>query len=122
MMISIGIDLQSIEQLGAAQGLLESGLCFTESERAHASRAASGAASSLAGIFAAKEALLKALPMRPPCYWDEIEVAHEGNGRPRFRFHGALGQWIKSMRWAVTPSISHSGGYALAVAVVDQEA
>jgi holo-[acyl-carrier protein] synthase len=120
-MISIGIDLQSIDEFAAASGLLESGLCFTEGERAHAEQAASGAISSLAGIFAAKEAMLKALPMRPPCYWDEIEVDHEASGRPRYRFHGALAQWLKGQQWTVTPSISHSGGYALAVAVVGRE-
>lgn len=120
-MISIGIDIQALDEFAAAEGLLTSDLCFTEAERAHAEQAASGAVSSLAGIFAAKEALLKALPTRPPCYWDEIEVAHEAGGRPKFRFHGALEQWLKGMQWAVTPSISHSGGYALAVAVVDRE-
>jgi len=120
-MISIGIDIQSIDEFAAARGLLESGLCFTEAERVHGERAAAGAASSLAGIFAAKEALLKALPMRPPCYWDEIEVAHDASGRPKFRLYGALEQWIRGLHWTVTPSISHSGGYALAVAVVDRE-
>lgn len=121
-MISLGIDIQSIEEFAAARGLLESGLCFTEGERAHAELAASGVVSSLAGIFAAKEALLKALPARPPCYWDEIEVTHELGGRPRFRLSGALEQWLKGLNYSVTPSISHSGGYALAVAVVECEA
>lgn len=120
-MISIGIDMQSVDEFAAAQALLESGLCFTEAERTHGERAAAGAASSLAGIFAAKEALLKALPMRPPCYWDEIEVEHDASGRPSFRFHGELERWIKELHWTVMPSISHSGGYALAVTVVDRE-
>ena len=120
-MIGIGIDIQSIEEFAASANLCESGLCFTVAERAHGEMARAGAVASLAGMFAAKEALFKALPTRPLCYWDDIEVSHDGSGRPMFRFYGALAQWMASSGWRATPSISHSGTYAAAVAIVEQD-
>lgn len=121
MMIGIGIDIQSLDEFSAASHLCESDLCFTDAERAHGETARAGAVASLAGIFAAKEALLKALPRRPFCYWDDIEVCHDSSGRPAFRFYGDLAQWLQSSGWRATPSISHSGTYAAAVAVVERE-
>lgn len=121
LMIAIGIDIQSVDEFAAASSLIESNLCFTEAERVHGERATSGAIVSLAGIFAAKEALLKALPTRPLCYWDDIEVLHDSSGRPVFRFYGELARWIDALHWSATPSISHSGNYALAVAIVDHD-
>jgi holo-[acyl-carrier protein] synthase len=119
IMIAIGIDIQSIDEFAAASSLLETNLCFTEAECTHSERAPSGAIASLAGIFAAKEALLKALPNRPLCYWVDIEVTYDRSGRPMFQFYGELARWIEALRWNVIPTISHSGNYALALAVVD---
>ena len=121
VMIGIGIDIQSIDEFAASPNLQESGLCFTESERAHGESARAGVMASLAGIFAAKEALFKALPKRPLCYWDDLEVCHDSSGRPMFRFYGAMAQWMESVGWRAMPSISHSGTYVTAVAVVEQD-
>lgn len=55
-MIGIGIDMQSIEEFSMSSSLREPGLCFTAAEISHGEKTVAGAASSLAGIFAVKEA------------------------------------------------------------------
>lgn len=119
-MIDIGIDIQSIVEFAAAVHLREPGGCFTDAELAHGARAASGATASLAGIFAAKEAVFKALPDRPDCFWHDVQVAHDDRGRPDVCFGGALAPWVEDQRIRVRTSISHSGHYATAVAFVER--
>ncbi len=60
----------------------------------------------LAGIFAAKEAAVKAFGV-PAGRWQEIEIYHEKNGEPRIR--------IKGRKCKV--SIAHDGDYAMALVV-----
>jgi phosphopantetheine--protein transferase-like protein len=122
MMVGIGIDVQSIEHFSTLTSLICSDVVFTEHEHSHGQRSVAGLVPSLTGMYAAKEALLKALPRMPvPCHWGDIEVDHDGNGRPLFRTHGQLAQWMRSVGWRATPSISHSGAYVVAVAVIEQE-
>ena len=63
----------------------------------------------LAGVFAAKEAVLKALGL-PVGSWRKIEVVYEKNGKPKVKVSG---QGIQGGDL----SISHAGGYAVAVFV-----
>jgi phosphopantetheine--protein transferase-like protein len=65
----------------------------------------------LAGIFAAKEAVLKALELKAGS-WKKIEVRKTKEGRPEVRLIG-LDKNIKSQ----DISISHDGQYAVAVAI-----
>lgn len=120
-MIGVGIDLQSIPEFAALPNISTAGVFFTDEEIAHAGRSAAGRASSLAGILAAKESLLKALPERPVCCWLDMEVCHENRGKPFFRFHGALAAWFSQQRMRAHLSISHSGDYATAIVALDQE-
>lgn len=62
----------------------------------------------LAGIFAAKEALFKALNM--PVAWLDVEVVYEGT-RPKLLVSGFKGK--------VDVSIAHDGEYAVASVVVE---
>jgi len=64
----------------------------------------------LAGVFAAKEAVLKALEL-PVGGWHKIEVSYDKNGRPKVHVSGKK---IKSCDL----SIAHAGDYAMAVFVV----
>lgn len=65
----------------------------------------------LAGIFAAKEAVVKALGMKSG-QWQEIIISHQKNGKPFVSKIPAQFQDLKS-----DLSLSHDGDYAVAVAV-----
>ncbi|HEX3569082.1 MAG TPA: 4'-phosphopantetheinyl transferase superfamily protein [Candidatus Saccharimonadales bacterium] len=59
----------------------------------------------LAGLWAAKEAVLKAAGLQPG-QWLEIMITHDAKGRPSANVHGATFEL----------SIAHHGEYAVAVA------
>ncbi|MBI2545432.1 MAG: 4'-phosphopantetheinyl transferase superfamily protein [Candidatus Aenigmarchaeota archaeon] len=63
----------------------------------------------LAGIFAAKEAVMKALDMKPGS-WLNIEITKEKSGRPKAKFVDVV---VDS-----DLSITHDGRYAMATFVV----
>jgi len=66
---------------------------------------------SLAGVFAAKEAVLKALALKAG-NWKKIEIVKTQNGRPEVKL-SELNKKIISQ----DISISHDGEYAMAVAI-----
>ncbi|MGN0779048.1 MAG: holo-ACP synthase [Aristaeellaceae bacterium] len=86
--------------------------CFTGEEAAYIRSRGAVAAQSMAGIWAAKEALLKAtgrglsLPLR------EIEVCHDPAGQPGYRLHGSAAQALSG---TFLLSITHEGDMAAAV-------
>jgi len=61
----------------------------------------------LAGLFAAKEAIVKALSL-PAGSWQKICVSRQKNGRPKVAIEG-----IKTPSFDL--SISHDGNFAIAV-------
>lgn len=67
---------------------------------------------SLAGIFAAKEAIVKALRLKAGD-WTKIEIRKTKIGRPEIKFNWKLPQKIANYDL----SISHDGDYAVATAV-----
>lgn len=77
---------------------------------------------SLAGRFAAKEALYKALhrdsKMRHAHSFQEAEIINEENGRPAFIFYGALATELADAR--VHLSISHDSGNAMAFVIIER--
>lgn len=73
------------------------------------------AVESLAGMMAAKEAVLKALAL-PIGSWHSIEIAKEESGRPVTRLFKEISQPS-----SLDISISHDGDYAFAVAVAAYE-
>ena len=66
----------------------------------------------LAGLFAAKEAVVKALSLKPG-RWLEFEIENEASGRPKVIFSEAASHDFQSYDL----SISHAGGFAIAVFV-----
>lgn len=74
---------------------------------------------SLAGRFAAKEAVAKALGCGIGAVkWKEIEVLGDEQNAPRLQLYGTAAQKAKELRlesWSV--SISHSMSHAMAVVV-----
>jgi holo-[acyl-carrier protein] synthase len=121
MLIGVGHDLQRVADVARATALHEPGVFFTEGEAAHAARAKAPAERS-AGLFAAKEAFFKALAGAPSAMcWTDIEVAHDRDRRPYYRFHGALARHMAERRLRALLTISHSGEYASAVCVLGTE-
>jgi holo-[acyl-carrier protein] synthase len=84
----------------------------------------------LAGRFAAKEAFLKAWsstnrgnpPTLSPEDLDlrEVEVVHDAHGRPAIRLHGPVREAVATL--VVHLSISHDGGTAAAVVILEAPA
>lgn len=76
----------------------------------------------LAGRFAAKEAVIKALAGEPGIEWHGIEVGKESSGKPVIWLHGetakvALRQGVRKLH----VSISHDGDSAVAFVVAEGE-
>lgn len=117
-LIGLGHDLQLVSELEVASGLREPDVFFTDRELRRFAGAV-GPLQSLAGAFAAKEALFKALPpAREPWFWTDAEVVHDPHGGPQFDIHGTLAGHLARHRLRVNVSISHSGGFVSSVVVV----
>lgn len=81
---------------------------FGDGERAYC-QASADAATSFAGTFAAKEAVMKALGLTPaPAWARRISIARSASGRPLATVEGFP---------PVTVSISHDGPVAVAIAL-----
>jgi holo-[acyl-carrier protein] synthase len=79
-------------------------------------------ATHLAGLFAAKEAALKALGTgwARGLAFRQIEVARDGHGAPGLRFHDAAADRARALGVArALLSITHDGGVAAAVVVLE---
>lgn len=104
---SIGIDIESVNALESATDYREHPFYqenFTEREISYCLLQADPKAS-FAGLFAAKEALVKADNGLAGTNFNAIEIQHEKNGKPGFK-NFAL-------------SISHTADFAIAVAVIE---
>jgi holo-[acyl-carrier protein] synthase len=113
--LGVGVDLVDISRferaLQRAPRLAER--LFTENEAQASTR-------TLAGRFAAKEALVKALGSPQGLRWSELQVSKNQNGRPVFL---ASGQSAVTLARAgvvrLQLSISHDGGMACAFVVAE---
>jgi len=78
---------------------------------------------SLAGRFAAKEALIKALGDSAGIRWHHMQVVSDGHGNPSFRLTDAAAR-VAADRGvtAVHLSMSHDAGVAIAYVVAEGEA
>jgi len=90
---------------------------FTPEEAAYVRSRGAGAAETLAGLFAAREALGKALGGGIDFELKEAEVCHTENGAPFFRLSGELKKRLGEDRLFL--SISHDGGVAAAVCLLE---
>lgn len=98
--------------------------CFTAAEQAYCDRSAKRRFEHLAGRFAAKEAVLKALGTgwRGGIAWTDIEILPATGGQPQLRLSGetlriAAEHGIE--RWHV--SISHIETHATASAIAESD-
>ena len=93
---------------------------FTEGERAYIAARARGAQTA-AGIFAAKEALVKALGtgFAQGIMPEQIEVTHADSGQPGARLTGAAQARLEQMGGGrILLSLSHEGDTAIAFALI----
>lgn len=111
----LGLDLVEIERVRkAAANPRFTARIFTESERAYAR----DKSETLAGMFAAKEAAVKALGTGfAGIRFTDIEVLHHPSGQPYLRMHGRAAELAQGRR--VQLSVTHSRTTAAAVVLIE---
>jgi holo-[acyl-carrier protein] synthase len=117
-MLAVGVDIIEVERL--ARGLERYGdrfsnRFFTPREQAQCA----GRPASLAGRFAVKEAVGKAVGTGiGDVGWKEIEIVNDERGRPLLTLHGAAAELATAQgldEWAI--SLSHTTTLAIGLAV-----
>ena len=110
----IGIDLCEIARM---QQLLDEGhslrRMFTEEEQAYIRGKGASAAQTAAGMFAAKEAILKAFVTGLTIPLTDVVITHTPLGQPLAALQGKAAE----LSGQVTISITHEGGMAAGMAV-----
>ena len=120
--IGVGVDLCAVSRMERAcerEHFMER--VFTEGERAYLCARGKGRAQSAAAMFAAKEAVAKALGTGFSCgvMPEQIEVTHGESGAPGVTMHGAARARLCELGGArVMLSLSHEGELAAAFAVI----
>jgi phosphopantetheine--protein transferase-like protein len=113
----LGTDIVKIERIKAAIGnekFLTKVFCESEIKRYMET---GGKAETLAGFFAAKEAVSKALGTGFRGFGlTDIEIIHDASGAPAVIMHNGAKE--KAAGGEISVSISHDGGYATAVAIL----
>ncbi|MFZ4858011.1 MAG: holo-[acyl-carrier-protein] synthase [Desulfuromonadaceae bacterium] len=124
MIYGIGTDIVAVERF---QRFIDSGnsalieRLFTPAERSHCEQR-KDAASCLAARFAAKEAFLKALGtgLRDGLSWLDMEVQNDAAGKPELNLSGKAAELFQMHELTrVHLSLSHDGGNAIAMVVVE---
>ena len=120
MIVGIGVDVVDLARFERAAsrtpGLVPR--LFAESERSTPERVLS--LRSLAGRFAAKEALIKAIGDSAGVRWHDMRVVSDELGNPSFELHGALAE-IAATRGisSIHLTMTHDAGIALAWVVAE---
>ena len=125
MIAGIGVDIVDIARI---QAMLDRygdrflGRVYTESETAYAMSGANKA-ERLAGRFAVKEAVMKALGTGKSqgILWKDVETVRGRLGKPEVRLHGEAVKWLKIRGWStVHASVTHDGGNAMAFVIIEK--
>ena len=115
MIVGIGVDVVDLARFERAIGRTPalSERLFTPAERTKSVR-------SLAGRFAAKEALIKALGGSAGVTWQDMEVVSDGERNPSFLLHGAVAELAAARGITdVHLSMSHDAGIAIAYVIAE---
>ena len=124
MIVGIGIDVCEISRM---ERLLVDGKFlgrfFSLEEQEYIENKGKGAAQTMAGIFAAKEALMKALGTGlVSSQLKDICVLHDALGAPYYDLRGDFSQHAAQRNIdSLHLSITHDGGVAAAVCVAERE-
>jgi holo-[acyl-carrier protein] synthase len=122
MIIGVGVDTVSLSRfegkLADTPRLKDRLFLDTETH----TDGAEASVQTLAGRFAAKEAVIKALSGEPGVEWHGIEVGKESTGKPVIWLHGqtaklALQKGVRKLH----VSITHDGDVAVAFVVAEGE-
>jgi holo-[acyl-carrier protein] synthase len=115
MIKGVGVDLVDMtrfeSKLQETPALIER--IFTPTERDRSMQ-------SLAGIWASKEALIKAIGNPAGLKWQDVTVVKDSLGKPHFELSGATKERSEQMgitSWHLT--ISHDGGMACAFVIAE---
>lgn len=123
MIIGIGIDLVEIREM--EKGLQEEGFqsrVFTATEMDAVERFRNKS-EHLGGKFATKEAFMKAIGvgLKQGMIFTQVEVLNDELGKPYLHLHGeAEKRFRESGAQHTHVSISHSGGLAIAVVILER--
>ena len=118
MIRGIGLDLVQAARMEKLSPAAVSRI-FTDAELEHAGKnGAKRRAESLAGIFAAKEALAKAAGLPLLTLIRQAELRYKASGEPYIALSGPSAEALRDARILV--SITHDGGTAAAVVVVEE--
>lgn len=122
MIIGMGIDVCPIERIKSIverHGDIFVDRIFTEGEKSHAGKGVARA-ERLAARFAAKEATIKAFGAPEGLRWKDMEVVNAPSGAPSLQLHGELAR-IGEDRGVTRShlSLTHAGGIAIAVVVLE---
>jgi len=125
MIAGIGVDIVDVARV---QALLDRygerflRRVYTESETAYA-MGGENRAERLAGRFAVKEAMMKALGTGKSqgILWRDVETLRAGSGKPEVHLHGQAVRWAKLRGGGVVHvSITHDGGKAVAFVILEK--
>lgn len=122
MIVAVGIDVVLVDRFTRAltRTPLLADRLFTEAERTTAS-GNPRSPESLAGRFAAKEAVAKALGAPAGLHWHDCEIVSDPDGRPWLTVAGTVAAAAAEReinRWHL--SLSHDGGIASAMVVAER--
>lgn len=122
MIVGIGVDVVDIERFRVSRertiGLAER--LLSKQERFHADGSPRSDAS-LAGRFAAKEALAKALGAPTGLAWHDAEVHIDDAGRPTFKLWGTVARTADALGvHHVHLSLTHDAGVAIAYVIAER--
>lgn len=122
-MQAIGIDLVDLDRfaaIAARRGARFLERILTPREIAYCHGKVNGT-ESMAARFAAKEAMIKCLPVTEHLTfrWHEMEVLNDESGKPRVLLHGQLAHWLENQE--VLISLSHSRRSAVALVMVQDK-
>jgi holo-[acyl-carrier protein] synthase len=115
VIVGIGVDVVDLARFALSLERTPhlSDRLFTEIERACRP-------DSLAAVFAAKEAVAKALGAPEGLDWHDVELRHDDAGKPYLLVVGTVATAAAArgvVRWHV--SLSHDGGVAMAMVVAE---
>ena len=131
MIFGIGCDLCAISRmeksLSGPHGAAFARRVFGPAERAALGLPDSPAltprrAASAAADFAAKEAFLKAAGtgLAGPFSLAEIQAVRLPSGAPAYRFSGRTAEWVAQRQLTAHLTLSHDGGMAMAVCLLEE--
>lgn len=118
----MGLDMEQVERFERLMSRPK-GLAHLYGERELAELTCKGRAESYAAAFCAKEAFAKALGTGVRGFrLHEVELLHDALGRPFLALNGAAAGLAEHHALTFSVSITHSGGFAAAVVVAEQNA